>query len=127
MYDIASQFQLLGFILDYTALLLIMAFGVRLLLNLDVCVNDSQRQYQRGLGFYFISIASSALIYGIDLTSRTYFSGRIFPAEAQYDAMGYVFDSFHPESYFILILMFILISLHFIMKPIEKFMMNRKN
>ncbi len=120
------EYVLLGFILDFCFNLLIIAFGVNLILQSKKQEGEAQKQYSIGIGLFFVSIAASALIYGLDLGNRTFFGSRIFPARAEYTQMGYIFDSMHVESYFIVILVFLSLSLAALMFPVEKHMVQRK-
>ena len=120
------EYVLLGFVLDFCFNLLIILFGINLILQSHKQEGQVQEQYSIGIGLFFISIASSALVYGIDLANRTFFGSRIFPAKVEYEQMGYIFDSMHVESYFILILVFLAISLAALMFPIEKHIVQRK-
>ncbi|MHA1818954.1 MAG: phosphatase PAP2 family protein [Promethearchaeota archaeon] len=119
-------FEYAGFILEFFAIYLLYTFGLHLLINAKKKENEVAKQYDLGLALFFISIATSALIYTIDLFHREFIGGRIFPAEAEYKAMGYIFDSMHPQFYFIILLTFISLSLYFLMKPIEKYLMPYK-
>ncbi len=121
------EYVLLGFILDFCFNLLIIIFGINLILQSKRQEGQVQKQYSIGIGLFFVSIAASALIYGIDLANRTFFGNRIFPARAEYERMGLVFDSMHVESYFIVILVFLSLSLAALMFPVEKHIVQRKN
>jgi membrane-associated phospholipid phosphatase len=116
---------LLGFLLDFYAFSLIFAFGLHSVLEGRKKTNEIQKQYSTGIGNFFMSISASSMVYGVDLTAREFFGARIFPARAEFEAMGFVFDSLHMETYFILILVFLLLAVSSIMKPIEKYVMNR--
>ena len=114
--------EVLAYTLDYFALYLILMFGVNYIVQGRKNDSEVVRRYSFGLGLFFISIAGSSLLYMVDLTSRQLFNaGRIFPSQAEYEAMGYFFDSLHPQFYFIVILAFLLLSLSFLMNPLEKY------
>jgi membrane-associated phospholipid phosphatase len=116
-------FELAGFLLDYLALGLILVFGTYLVITGRKKDNEIGRQYNIGIGYFFISVAISSIIYVMDLTYRTFFNRggdgeiRLIP---KHD-----FASVHQESYFIVILTALLIAIHFLMKPIEKYMLKR--
>jgi len=118
-------FILGGFMLDLYALGLICALGLYLIYMGRKKDNEIGRQYSVGIGLFFLAIAVSAITYSVDLAHRTFIGGRLFPAEAEYKEMGYTFSSLHPESYFLVILLFLLLAFSFLMKPIELYMLNR--
>lgn len=119
-----SYFILAAYVLDYTALALVFCFGVRFIIQ-SRDKSDIAKKFQIGLGLFFITVALSSMIYMMDLTNRTYFGARIFPSDQEYDAMGYIFDSFHKQYYFIIILAFLSLSMSFLIRPIELHMLNR--
>ena len=116
--------EILAYVLDYFALYLILCFGINYIMHGRKNDSEIVRRYSFGLGMFFISIAISSALYMIDLTSRTFFGGRLFPAQAEYEEMGYYFASFHPQFYFIIILAFLLLSFSFLMNPIENYIIN---
>jgi membrane-associated PAP2 superfamily phosphatase len=122
---ILPELKFLAFALDFFALYLILAFGINYIVHGRKKDSEIVRRYSFGLGLFFISVALSSLLYMVDLSSRTLGHGRLFPAEAEYEAMGYIFDSFHPQFYFIVILAFMLLAMSFLINPIEKYMITK--
>ena len=124
--EIKSFYYVLGgFMLDFYALGLMCAFGLHLILVGRKKSNEIGKQYSIGIGLFFLSVAISAITYSVDLAHRTFIGGRLFPASAEYKEMGFEFASLHPESYFLAILLFLLLAFSFLMKPIELYMLNR--
>ena len=104
--------------------ILIVIFGIGLIINGRKQEGCPAAILVR-IGLFFCSISLSVITYGIDLASRTFFGPRIFPAALEYEAMGYVFASFHIESYFIGMIMFFALSLAALMYPVERNILNR--
>lgn len=116
---------LAAYVLDYIALALIIIFGIRLIYLGQKKDNVVAKQYCMSLGLFFNAVAGSALLYMVDLTGETFFDGRVFPRNTDYQAMGYTFDSMHHQFYMIIILAFVLLAISFLMKPIELQMMQK--
>ncbi len=124
--NLTDYLQIAGFTLDFYVMSLFVIMALRLISNGMRSEEKSSRQYNIGIGFFFIAVTLSALIYGIDLVGREFFDGRIFPAGSEYEAMGFVFDSFHMQSYYIAVLAVILFALGALIKPIEENILQRE-
>ena len=121
------EYVIAGFVFDYFIIILILLFGIRLVLDSKNKSMESSKAYTKGFGFFFIAMSLCLMIYGTDLLFRLLITGnRIFPADTEYQAMGYEFASLHLESYFLVIMIFILLALSALMNVIEKLMLNRK-
>ena len=97
---------------------------------------SAARGYYVGLGLFIISVAFGEGFYLMDLIFRTHFGGRIFlTIDSNIDAltsievwqyyMGVRIDSIINRDYYLAIFLILLISLSFLMKPLEVFMLRR--
>jgi len=95
---------------------------------------SAQKGYYLGLGLFILSVAIGESFYLLDLVFRTNFGNRIFyqvePGQSVSfnwpDVVGYPITSLMNRDYYIAIFLILLISLSFLMKPLEKFMLRRE-
>ncbi len=119
-------FVIQGYVALYAMLIVIGTYGVYLIVKSRTESLESNKLYQRGLGAFFASVAASQALYLTDVVNRAFTGARLLPSETEYAGMGFVFNSFHPQFYFIIILTAVALSMAFLVYPIEKFMVRRK-
>jgi len=131
-YSEAEFFEFIAFISVYVMLGLFIFFGFKF-------IHDSrgfekgtaQRAYFAGLGLFIISICLGQGIYLTDLAYRAYMDQRIFLTLSQKgfnwrSIVGYELESLMDRDYYIVTFTALIISLSFLMKPLEKFMLRRE-
>ena len=110
-------------------------FGLKFILDSRGFEKGSaQKGYYLGLGLFILSVAIGEGFYLLDLVFRTHFGNRIFyqvePGQLVSfnwpDVVGYPITSLMNRDYYIAIFLILLISLSFLMKPLEKFMLRRE-
>jgi hypothetical protein len=94
-----------------------------------------QREYYLGLGLFIISVAIGEWVYQLDLIYRTFYGLRVFLTldpggigklqDWQYYA-GVEINSLMNRDYYLIIFWMLIISLSFLMKPLEKFILERE-
>lgn len=127
-------YENIGYLSVYVMLGLISIFGIKFILNgYKLEKNNAQREFFIGFGFFIISVALGEGIYLLDLVFRTYTESRLFlPLSSEgseyswQSIVGYPLASLIDRDYYIVVFTFILISLSFLMRPLEKFMLRRK-
>ncbi|MHA1343108.1 MAG: hypothetical protein ACTSQG_03925 [Promethearchaeota archaeon] len=121
-------YQNVAFIAIYIMLGLYFYFGLKFIKDSrDFDKGSAQRAYFVGLGFFIISVAFGEGIYLSDLVFRLYTGERLFYELAMWQRIvGYELKSFIDRDYYIVAFTFILLSLSFLMKPLEQFMLRRE-
>ncbi|MFO8020471.1 MAG: hypothetical protein R6U96_17750 [Promethearchaeia archaeon] len=126
-------YENMGYLSVYTMLLIIIGFGVKFIIDGRKFEEGfAQREYFIGLGLFIISVAIGEGIYLSDLVYRTYMGTRLFlpltSSEGQVswqNLLGYKLVSLINRDYYLVVITILLLSLSFLMKPLEKFMLKR--
>jgi hypothetical protein len=118
-------------------LLLYIIFGIKFIKDSrGFDKGSAARGYYVGLGLFIISVAFGEGFYLMDLIFRTHFGGRIF-LKLDPGALSSIDDWQHfagvridvlfiNRDYYIAIFVILLVSLSFLMKPLEVFMLRRE-
>ncbi|MHA1150472.1 MAG: hypothetical protein ACTSR8_19820 [Promethearchaeota archaeon] len=129
----AFLYENIAFLMIYIMLVLIIFFGIRFIIQGKRADNNTaQRDFFIGLGLFIISVAIGEGIYLSDLVYRAYTGSRIFlplgdntSGPSWQTTIGYELASLIDRDYYIVIFVILLISLSFLMMPLEKFMLRR--
>lgn len=122
-----------GYISVYIMLGLCIYFGIKFIHDSrQFEKGSSQREYFIGLGLFIISIAIGEGTYLTDLYLRILTGGMnegtriFFTIEMWQELIGYNLESVIAYDYYVAITITLLLSLSFLMNPLEKFMLRRE-
>ncbi|MGV9205679.1 MAG: hypothetical protein ACOC44_16850 [Promethearchaeia archaeon] len=126
-------YENLGYLSVYALLLIIIGFGIKIIRDGRKFEKGfAQREFFIGLGLFIISVAVGEGIYLSDLVYRTYTGSRLFlpltstGSEASWQSIvAYELMSLINRDYYLVVLTVLLLSLSFLMMPLEKFMLKR--
>ena len=129
----AFLYENIAFLTVYIMLSLIIFFGIRFIYQgKKADTSTAQGDFFIGLGLFIISVAIGEGIYLSDLVYRAYTGSRIFlplggdtSGPSWQSIVGYELASLMDRDYYIVIFVVLLISLSFLMMPLEKFMLRR--
>lgn len=134
IFDDSFLWENVFFISTFAMLCIFIIFAVKFISDSrDFEKGSAQKAFYMGLGLFIISVAIGEGFYLLDLVFRTHFGGRIFyqvePTKSVAfnwpDVVGYPLGSLMNRDYYIAIFLILLISLSFLMKPLEKFMLRK--
>ncbi|MHA1755235.1 MAG: hypothetical protein ACTSVV_00595, partial [Promethearchaeota archaeon] len=127
-------YENLGFICVYSVLLFIIYLGLKFLKDGRKAEKGTPiRSFFIGLGLFIVSVAIGEGIYLLDLVFRSHTGKRLFLTLAPVDKssnwqdiVGYKMASIINRDYYIVIFTVLLLSLSFLTKPLELFMLKRE-
>ncbi|MGQ4875330.1 MAG: hypothetical protein ACP6IY_14795 [Promethearchaeia archaeon] len=127
-------YENVGFICIYSVLLFIIYLGLKFLKDGRKAEKGTPiRSFFIGLGLFIVSVAIGEGIYLLDLVFRSHTGKRLFLTLAPVDKspnwqdiVGYKLASIINRDYYIVIFTVLLLSLSFLMKPLELFMLKRE-
>ena len=126
-------YENVGYISVYCLLAIIISFGIKFIVDGRKFEKGfAQREFFIGLGLFIISVAIGEGIYLSDLVYRTYTGSRFFlplaseGSEPSWQSiLKYDFTSLIDRDYYLVVLTALLLSLSFLMMPLEKYMLKR--
>lgn len=114
----SNIFYLIQYILAFSAVGLYFYFGIKNIKRSIKTENDVQKSFLRGFGLFTLSAGLSIMLFFFDRVVIFVTGNRLFPAYSQ--------DfSYFSRDYFWVIFGFLLIGATFLIRPVEKYLLNK--